>query len=59
MFIMAMPLRHDCPIVKRSQVWMRLSAEKDLSANAVVTGWQDSMRRSPDTNEKHELLNFS
>ena len=55
---MAMPLRRDCPIVERSQVLMRLSAEKDLSADAVVTGWQDAMRRSPDTNGEHELLQF-
>ena len=55
---MTMPLRRDCPIVERSQVLMRLSAEKDLSADAVVTGWQDAMRRSPDTNGKHELLQF-
>ena len=55
---MAMLLRRDCPIVERSQVLMRLNAEKDLSANAVVTGWQDAMRRSPDTNGKRELLQF-
>ena len=55
---LAMLLRRDCPIVERSQVLMRLSAEKDLSANAVVTGWQDAMRRSPDTNGKRELLQF-
>ena len=58
MFIIAMPLRRDCPMVERSQVLMRLRAEKDLSADAVVTGWQDAMRKSPDTNGKHELLHF-
>ena len=58
MSVMAMQLRRDCSIVERSQVMMRLSEENDLSADAVVTGWQDAMRTISDANGKYDLLQF-